>query len=206
MTLSVQVLEDGTKLQRKGCAWFDPESQRYVEHDRLPGYLTVPDTDPPEIVRPITGATSTRSTAKTSAKTAAGGDSRERFYTLNAFVDDVARHLTPLEVAVWVVLWRRADARTNVAEVGIQAIGSKLGKSDRAVQRAVEWLIRTGLVERLVRGTKQTGASRYRVEPRPQSRLSAVEQAAVLRAGGRKPRPTRAAQPAKRDRLGKFST
>lgn len=206
MTTLVHPLADGTSLQWKAGSWFDPVEQRYVDPDRLPGSLTVPGSEPPEIVRTISPAGSARPAARKSRQSAAGGTTGERFQTVNAFVDEIARHLTPLEATVWLVLWRRADARSNVAEISMEAIGEKIGRSDRAVQRAVEWLTRCGLIERLTRGTRQTGASRYRLEPRPQSRLSVVEQASARRAGSKKPRPIRSLQPANRDRLGKFST
>lgn len=206
MTNRVHTLVDGTSLQWKAGSWFDPASQRYVEFDRLPNSLTVPGSEPPEIVRTLSPAASVPPATRRSRPAPASVANCERFQTVNSFVDDIARYLTPLEVAVWLVLWRRADARTNVAEVSMEAMGDKIGRSDRAVQRAVEWLTRCGLIERLTRGTKQTGASRYRLEPRPQSRLQAIEQASGRRAGSRKPRRARPLQHASRDRLGKFST
>jgi small subunit ribosomal protein S1 len=40
------------------------------------------------------------------------------------------------EAAVWVVLWRRADARSNVAEISIDAIGDKLDAKITTIDKA----------------------------------------------------------------------
>lgn len=206
MTPALHTLTDGSTLQRKGGGWFDPLTQRYVEYDRLPGSLTVPGSNPPEIVRDIGPAAGATRPSPRARGAAAGGAAADRFQAINSFVDDIARHLSPLEVAVWVVLWRRADARSNVAEISVEAIADKLGVSGRSVQRAVQWLLRVGLMERLLRGTRQAGVSRYRVEPRPATRLPAVADAAARRAAMKKPRLATVPQHDTRDRLGKFST
>jgi hypothetical protein len=94
---------------------------------------------------------------------------RGRWKTLNTFVDRVARHLQTHEVAVWLVMFRWTQ--DDHAEIRIADIAGRVGKSTRAVQRAIDRLLKVGLLERLKRGTRQGGPSRYRLEPDPEVAL-----------------------------------
>ena len=90
---------------------------------------------------------------------------RSRWVTFNTFVDRVARHLETQEQAAWHTVFRWTQDDT--AEIRIADIAAKIGRSTRSAQRAIERLIAVGLLERLKRGTRQGGPSRYRLEPDP---------------------------------------
>lgn len=146
---------------------------------------------------------------RTASRGAASPDVR-RFHTLNAFVDDIARYLDDSERATWHVLFRHADAATSTAEVSITTVAEKVGRSTRSVMRAIDQLTACGLIERLHRGRKQTGPSRYRIDTRPADRLEIVREIAAARAATKTQRPQRDARVtlngASRDHYGRFST
>jgi hypothetical protein len=100
--------------------------------------------------------------------------SRTRFNTLNTFVDAVGRYLPPSDREVWHVLFRFADGATNIAEVRHADIAPRLGFHTRTVKRSIDRLIACGLLERLKRGTRQGGPSRYRLDPEPSRHLPAI--------------------------------
>lgn len=108
---------------------------------------------------------------------AAIGKARRRFATFNTFVDAVGRYLPASDREVWHVLFRFADAATNVAEVRLADIAARLNCHARTTSRSVDRLCRTGLVERIKRGTRQGGPSRYRIDPEPARHLDALRQA-----------------------------
>jgi len=140
------------------------------------------------------------------ARDQAGG----RFHTLNEFVDTVSRYLEDTERATWLVLFRHADATTGTAEVGIDTVAEKVGRSTRSVIRAVERLIVFGLVERLHRGRRQMGPSRYRILRNPADMVDRIRQLTedrLARKTSRRQRDTGVTMgSASRDRFGKFST
>jgi hypothetical protein len=98
---------------------------------------------------------------------------RRRWHTLNTFVDAVARYLDVAEQAVWFAVFRLTQDDT--ADVSLQAIAGRVGKSTRTVQRAIDTLVDAGLLERLKRGTRQGGPSRYRLEPDPSAALPRLQ-------------------------------
>lgn len=108
---------------------------------------------------------------------AAIGKARRRFVTFNAFVDSVGRYLPASDREVWHVLFRFADAATNVAEVRLADIAVRLGRHTRTTSRSVDRLCRSGLVQRLKRGTRQGGPSRYLVDPEPSQHVDALRAA-----------------------------
>lgn len=132
--------------------------------------------------------------------------SRQRFATFNSFVDAVGRYLHPSDREVWHVLFRFADAETNAAEVRLADIACRLGCHTRTVARSVDRLIDAGLVERLKRGTRQGGPSRYRIDPQPGLLVE------TLRAAWEQQQPAPPTKPAatrpavRRSQKGQFTT
>lgn len=108
---------------------------------------------------------------------AAIGKARRRFVTFNTFVDAVGRYLPAADREVWHVLFRFADAATNVAEVRLADIAARLDCHTRTTSRSVDRLCATGLVERIKRGTRQGGPSRYRIDPEPARHVDALRAA-----------------------------
>ena len=133
--------------------------------------------------------------------TNAAQKSRTRFNTFNTFVDAVGRYLAPSDREVWHVVFRFADAATDIAEVRHADIAARLGFHTRTVKRSIDRLITHGLVERLKRGTRQGGPSRYRLDPEPKRHLPAIQVNGVAKRPARR-RPT---QPA-RSQNGRFTT
>ncbi len=87
--------------------------------------------------------------------------SRERFQTLNAFVDRTLASLTPAEALVWLVIYR--DTRNEAATVSMRSIAKRAGRTLRAVRAAVKALERRGLLHVVRRGCFRRGTSTYRV-------------------------------------------
>lgn len=102
------------------------------------------------------------------------GKARRRFVTFNTFVDAVGRYLPASDREVWHVLFRFADAASNVAEVRLADIAARLDCHTRTTSRSVDRLCATGLVERIKRGTRQGGPSRYRIDPDPARHVDAL--------------------------------
>jgi DNA-binding MarR family transcriptional regulator len=175
-------LPDGTRLtsarQRDGhpCG-VDSETHRTVAYlgDDTGGRLVDADG---QTVREITpGAQRATAAAGKPASPSRARPDRRRWLTLNTFVDSVARHLEPHEVAVWLVVFRWTQDDT--AEIRLADIAGRIGKSTRTVKRAVDRLVDVGLLERLRRGTRQGGPSRYRLEPEPASAIPKLAPAAA---------------------------
>lgn len=152
-------------------------------------------------------------TSKVAAAASDGGSRgtvTERFATMNTFIDDVARYLEDTEKASWHVLYRHADAATSTAEVSIATVAEKVGRSERSVIRAIEHLTKCGLIERLHRGRRRTGPSRYRIATRPANQLERVRELAEARSATRSPRVQRdthvTLNGANRDHYGRYST
>jgi hypothetical protein len=180
MTTSTLALPDGSTLtgthDRGGWVYgVDPATGRTCtfKGDATGGCLV---DSAGELVREVaagaadaTSKTLTKATKRARAATVHRGD-RGRWVTLNTFVDRVARHLDDAEQGAWYVLFRWTLADT--AEIRLKDIAARIGKSTRTVSRAVDRLIEVGLLERLKRGTRQGGPSRYRLEPDPSVALA----------------------------------
>lgn len=189
---------------KRGTYHGDGGGGRLVDHNGK----TIREITPRSAVQSTRPASASSSPPKSSGgnsprASAARSADRKRWVTLNTFVDRVARHLDAHEVAVWLVVFRWTQ--DDHAELRIADIAARLGKSCRAVQRAIDRLLDAGLLERMKRGTRQGGPSRYRLEPDPAVALPRLATDAgsqhdagdVLRAG---PKHT------KRDRRGAFTT
>jgi hypothetical protein len=97
-----------------------------------------------------------------------------RWATLNTFVDLLARHLSPVEIAVWLVLYR--DCRGSTVEASQRNLAVRSGASERSVVRAMRRLREIRLIE-VVKASKSRGeASRYRLEGHPERCLDALGQ------------------------------
>lgn len=134
------------------------------------------------------------------------GKARRRFVTFNTFVDAVGRYLPASDREVWHVLFRFADAASNVAEVRLADIAARLACHTRTTSRSVDRLCAAGLVERIKRGTRQGGPSRYRIDPEPARHVDALRRAWEARQRPAGDRANRAARQPSRAASGKFTT
>jgi len=91
------------------------------------------------------------------------GPAKERFRTMNDFVDFTLRDLGRAEMAVWLVLWR--DTRDGTARTAYDDLARRAGLNRRNVGRAIRRLETRGLVQVVHRGGLRQGPSRYRVRP-----------------------------------------
>jgi DNA-binding transcriptional ArsR family regulator len=176
MSPSTFAIPDGTTLTQvrdRGGRVFgvDPVTSRTCtyEGDAAGGRLVDSAGELVRQVVPVAAGSAVEAAVKAATKRSKAepgrrGD-RGRWVTLNTFVDRVARHLEAHEIAVWFVVFRWTQ--DDHAEIRIADIAGRVGKSDRSVQRAVDRLLEVGLLERLKRGTRQGGPSRYRLEPDP---------------------------------------
>lgn len=204
-------LPDGTHIDVTGDDpdWgVDSESGRTARWEASTSLLLDSEGN---VIREVAKARHGTNTEPRKAPAGRAGDaSRFRFVTLNAFVDEVARYLDDTERSTWHVLYRHADAATSTAEVSISTIAEKTGRSERSVIRAIEHLTKCGLIERLHRGRRRTGPSRYRVATRPADQLQRVRELAEARNATRSPRVQRDTRVtlngASRDHYGRFST
>jgi hypothetical protein len=137
---------------------------------------------------------------------AAIGKARRRFVTFNTFVDAVGRYLPASDREVWHVLFRFADAATNVAEVRLADIAARLDCHARTTSRSVDRLCATGLVERIKRGTRQGGPSRYRIDPEPARHVDALRAAWEARQPQRSDDSNRPSRNPSRSSSGQFTT
>lgn len=204
MTTSTLLLPDGTELtatrNRDGRVFgVDPQTGRTCTYDEAGGRLVDPAD---ELVRDVVPCAAVRAKARREPASKPKSD-RGRWRTFNTFVDRVARHLEAHEAEVWFVVFRWAQ--DDHAEIRISDIAARVGKSTRAVQRAVDRLLEVGLLERLKRGTRQGGPSRYRLEPDPAvalPRLTAGKASQPDAGVALKPTPKHQ----RRDRRGAFTT
>jgi DNA-binding MarR family transcriptional regulator len=89
-----------------------------------------------------------------------------RFETLNGFVDEGMRHLTPFESAVWLVLYR--DTKPDgIARTAVDDIAERAGMGRRTVLRSLKSLEVKRMVRVVRRGGLNRGPSTYRVFPYP---------------------------------------
>jgi hypothetical protein len=89
---------------------------------------------------------------------------RDRFRTINAFLDATARVLPPSASLVWLLLWRDVKpdglARTSQAD-----LARRSGLCLRTVKMAVKTLGAKGLLVAVSRGDLRRGPSAYRLFP-----------------------------------------
>lgn len=213
MTPATFTIPDGTTLtqaRERGGRLFgvDPVTDRRCtfEGDAIGGRLVDSAGELVREVVPVAVDAKVEAEAKVAkrAKPAKGRQAGNgRWTTLNTFVDRVARHLDDHEVAVWLVLFRWTQ--DDHAEIRIADIAGRLGKSTRATIRAVDRLLEVGLLERLKRGSRQGGPSRYRLDPDPAVALPKLtaESGSKHDAGDTL---KRAPKHQRRDRRGTFTT
>lgn len=208
MIPSTFTIPDGTTMtdaSERGGRMFgvDPVTKRTCtyEGDATGGRLVDPAGDTIREVTAAAKAAPVAAKAAVSAMRATGG--RGRWLTFNTFVDRVARHLELHEQAVWMVIYRAVQHDT--AEVSVEDIAAKINRSTRTVKRAVDRLVEVGLLERLRRGTKQSGPTRYRLDANP---AVALPKLAPTTSTQRDTGVTLKRHPKhqKRDRRGAFST
>jgi hypothetical protein len=122
----------------------------------LPGCSVLPPPTPAE----RRGALA-QSASHAPQPTRRNGPTADRFRVLNAFVDESMGALNRSEIAVWMVLYR--DTRDEIAQTSQAAIAVRTGADVRTVRRAVQRLLKSGLLILVYRGGLNRGASRYRV-------------------------------------------
>ncbi|MDC0935897.1 helix-turn-helix domain-containing protein [Pirellulales bacterium] len=95
-------------------------------------------------------------------------DSIGRFQTVNVFVDQSARLVSPKAVSTWLVLWRETKSN-GLATIAHSQIAERLGVTARTVRRAARELETAGLITVVARGGLQNGgqSSTYRVNAKP---------------------------------------
>ncbi len=93
------------------------------------------------------------------------GDSAGRWATLNAFHDTVARHLTPVEQAVWSHLFRWC--RGGKASVSTREIAAGCGVDKVTATRALAKLKAVGLVWVVILSRHKGKASVYGLHSHP---------------------------------------
>lgn len=105
------------------------------------------------------------------------GDAAARWATFNAFMDACLKHLSPVEAAVWMLLFR--DTKPDgMARTSSRNLAQRSGCSLRAVTYAMKLLRKTALVEVVTASTNRGSPSVFRVNSRPES---CVEKLSVLK-------------------------
>jgi DNA-binding transcriptional ArsR family regulator len=87
---------------------------------------------------------------------------RRRFQLLNAFVDLALPLLGPVDVAVWLVVYRHGQ-RDGTATAAVSDLARRTGYRQAAVRLALRRLRDCGMIERVKRGTLAGGPSVYRL-------------------------------------------
>jgi hypothetical protein len=87
--------------------------------------------------------------------------SRDRFKTLNSFVDVTMKDLTSSEALVWLTLFR--DVRDGLAKVSQAYIAQRTGLRQATVSVAIKGLINRDLVVVVRQGGFRKGISTYRI-------------------------------------------
>lgn len=114
----------------------------------------------PDGARPLPTSTNGKpATEKTPKQTA----TRDRFATLNAFVDCSMAELSKSDLATWLILYR--DTKKGTACTSQTDIARRAGLSVRAVRYAVKRLVAAGLLTVVFQGGLRRGTTRFRVEP-----------------------------------------
>lgn len=193
-------LPNGRTLEERRGAWIIKPPGITVAVVRAAGEILVTDPDTGSVVYqgPVAAGAAGKGTGQGKKER-----DRRRWVTLNTFVDRVARHLEPIEAAVWLVMFR--FTQDDTAEVRVADIAARIGKTARSVQRAIDMLTDAGLIERIKRGTRQGGPSRYRLEPDPAATIPRLQASTASQPDtGVVLRPAPKHQ--KRDRRGAFTT
>ena len=201
-------LPDGTRLDLTGddpLVGIDSDTTRTARWDAAESVLRDSEGN---VIRKVRKGRQRSHTEPKQQGTADKTIAYSRFVTLNQFVDECAKHFEPLTNAVYMVVFRFADAKTSTVDVSITTIAGRLSVSDRSVRRAIDTLRECQLITRTRRGTRQGGASRYQIEARPADRLPDI--LAWKAANGRPQQAKRShqnnSQPVTRDQLGQFTT
>lgn len=178
-------LPDGTRLDLTGDDPFvgiDSDSGRTVRWDAAQSLLTDSEGN---VIRKVATSPQIANTKPTRAKKTAPAPSGDgsRFATLNTFVDQAMRHLSPVESAVWLALFR--DTRHGQASASNRDLARRTGCSVRAVTIAMQELRRLRLIDGLRLSASKGQPSLYAVNSKPESCVPAM-------AGrrDRKPQPT----------------
>ncbi len=119
---------------------------------RLPGCSVLPPMNP----RPATANNSPKDKPKKRA-------TRDRFATINSFVDCSLAELSRSEALTWFVLWR--DTKDGTVRTSAADIARRIGCSRRAVTDALAGLRKRGLLTLIYRGGMNQGVSVHRVQP-----------------------------------------
>jgi len=96
----------------------------------------------------------------------------ERWATYNAFVDNLAPHLTLAERAVWHVMFRHA--RDGTCDTTARRLAKAANVSISTAQKALGRLQQAGLVRLVWKATDKSKSSRYGIHPSPADCLAAV--------------------------------
>ena len=166
MTQDRIYLPDGRTLHQRRGAWILQPDGVTVAVEHGDGGVTVTEPDTGELV--YTGPLASKANGEAGRKPAqASLASKAKWHTYNDFVDNVAPSLDPVEALVWFQMFRRMDATTGLAKMALAALSDRLGRSERTIIRAVDRLLRLGVLERVTRGSRQGGGSVYRLAARP---------------------------------------
>jgi hypothetical protein len=93
------------------------------------------------------------------------GDAAARFVTLNTFVDQVMRRLSPVESLVWIVAFR--DCRNGQSSTSSTDLATRTGCGLRTVKAAVQSLCKAGLMTPVTLSRHKGQASIYAVTTQP---------------------------------------
>ncbi len=121
-----------------------------------------------EVVAAAAGSRSRRPIAKHRATNA----DRGRWQTFNTFIDAVARNLSPVDIAVWMILFR--DCRSGTVEASNRDIVRRSGCSLRAVVDAMKRLRAAGLVDAVRLSRHKGEPSLYALNTSPDDCLEAI--------------------------------
>jgi hypothetical protein len=121
-----------------------------------------------EVVAAAAGSQSRRPIAKHRATNA----DRGRWQTFNTFIDAVARNLSPVDIAVWMILFR--DCRNGTVEASNRDIVRRSGCSLRAVVDAMKRLRAAGLIDAVRLSRHKGEPSLYALNTSPDDCLEAI--------------------------------
>lgn len=119
---------------------------------KLPGASVLP---------PMSIPTQGNETSKAKGHKPSHKATRDRFATLNEFVDFSLQGLTKAEIGTWLVLYR--DTRNGTAKTSQGDIAKRLGVSSRSVRYAISKLLDLGLLVVVYQGGLNKGLCVYRV-------------------------------------------
>jgi DNA-binding MarR family transcriptional regulator len=90
------------------------------------------------------------------------GRGKARFAEINALVDYTLAGLTPVEISVWIIIWRDTKP-AGTAQTSQTDIARRAGMTVRGVQKAIRRLASHGLVKVVRSGKLRGRASVYKV-------------------------------------------